>query len=180
MDRATGFYPVGWGFESLRAHISPGQKHIWISARPSDDSLNSNGRDADLPGNFLVRNSASTYIVTVMCCGWGSSPGAVPGCMTVCRLPCWIRSTATRTPSSTPLGGVQLDPFGLGCGQTESVIIISLITRPPGLSLRFRRPNPHTPSRLSRVALLRSHLRHRASSRSADRYCPQYRLSLQA
>ena len=21
MDRATGFYPVGWGFESLRAHI---------------------------------------------------------------------------------------------------------------------------------------------------------------
>ena len=20
MDRATGFYPVGWGFESLRAH----------------------------------------------------------------------------------------------------------------------------------------------------------------
>lgn len=22
MDRATGFYPVGWGFESLRAHVS--------------------------------------------------------------------------------------------------------------------------------------------------------------
>ena len=22
MDRATGFYPVGWGFESLRAHLS--------------------------------------------------------------------------------------------------------------------------------------------------------------
>ena len=21
MDRATGFYPVGWGFESLRAHF---------------------------------------------------------------------------------------------------------------------------------------------------------------
>ena len=24
MDRATGFYPVGWGFESLRAHICEG------------------------------------------------------------------------------------------------------------------------------------------------------------
>ena len=24
MDRATGFYPVGWGFESLRAHIREG------------------------------------------------------------------------------------------------------------------------------------------------------------
>jgi hypothetical protein len=23
MDRATGFYPVGWGFESLRAHSAP-------------------------------------------------------------------------------------------------------------------------------------------------------------
>ena len=25
MDRATGFYPVGWGFESLRAHIQPAE-----------------------------------------------------------------------------------------------------------------------------------------------------------
>jgi hypothetical protein len=26
MDRATGFYPVGWGFESLRGHVSKTRK----------------------------------------------------------------------------------------------------------------------------------------------------------
>jgi hypothetical protein len=29
MDRATGFYPVGWGFESLRAHICEGNTEIF-------------------------------------------------------------------------------------------------------------------------------------------------------
>ena len=38
MDRATGFYPVGWGFESLRAHNVAGQEaaRSWRSVACAD------------------------------------------------------------------------------------------------------------------------------------------------
>ena len=44
MDRATGFYPVGWGFESLRAHKVVAPQHVF-----SDDfSIDRNAdRNAD-------------------------------------------------------------------------------------------------------------------------------------
>ena len=36
MDRATGFYPVGWGFESLRAHKVVALQHVFASSFPVD------------------------------------------------------------------------------------------------------------------------------------------------